>query len=46
MKGTRLLLMLLLASSYGAAQSGATGAAEVEQLQVRREGADVKIEVS
>ncbi|HZE27843.1 MAG TPA: AMIN domain-containing protein [Terriglobales bacterium] len=45
MKGTRLLLMLLLASSYGAAQSGATGAAEVEQLQVRREGADVKIEV-
>ena len=37
--------MLLLASSYGAAQSGATGAAEVEQLQVRREGADVKIEV-
>jgi hypothetical protein len=44
MNGTRLLPVLLFLSSYGAAQS-TTGAAEIEQLQVKREGADVKIEV-
>src|SRR5579864_3845501 len=43
----RLLLVLVLALSVslGAAQSTAGGAAEVEQLQVRREGADVTIQV-
>src|ERR1700751_2572898 len=43
----RLLLVLVLALlvSLGAAQSTAGGAAEVEQLQVKREGADVMIQV-
>ena len=44
MKGTRLLSVLLLASTYGAAQS-AGSPAEVEQLQVKREGSEVKIEI-
>lgn len=45
MKGTRLLQVLLLLGSYAVGQSTTGGAAEVEQLQVKREGADVKIEV-
>ncbi len=44
MKGTRLLSVLLLVSTYGAAQN--TGSpAEIEQLQVKREGSEVKIEI-
>jgi len=39
------VLVLALLVSLGAAQSTAGGAAEVEQLQVRREGADVTIQV-
>ena len=42
---TRLLLVLLLLGSLGVAQSTAGGAAEIEQLQVRRDGADVTIQV-
>jgi hypothetical protein len=45
MNRTRLLLVLLLLGSLGAAQSTAGGAAEIEQLQVKREGADVTIQV-
>jgi AMIN domain len=45
MNRTRLLLVLLLLGSLGAAQSTAGGAAEVEQLQVKREGADVTVQV-
>src|SRR6266478_4343863 len=41
----RLLIALLLLTSLGAAQNTAGGAAEIEQLRVKREGADVKIEV-
>src|SRR6267378_1276883 len=41
----RLLIALLLLASLGAAQNTAGGAAEIEQLRVKREGADVKIEV-
>jgi hypothetical protein len=44
MKGTRLLSVLLLVSTYAAAQS-AGSPAEVEQLQVKREGSEVKIEI-
>jgi len=44
MKGTRLLSVLLLVSTYGAAQS-AGSPAEIEQLQVKREGSEVKIEI-
>jgi hypothetical protein len=44
---TRLLLVLLLPllGLYGAGQNATRGAAEIEQLQVKREGVDVKIEV-
>ena len=45
MNRTRLLSILLLLGSYGAGQSATGGAAEIEQLQVKREGADVRIEV-
>src|ERR1700757_1043816 len=45
MHRTRLLLVLLLLGPYGAAQSTKSGAAEIEQLQVKREGSDVRIEV-
>jgi hypothetical protein len=45
MNRTRLLLALLLLGSLGAAQSTAGGAAEIEQLQVKREGTDVTIQV-
>jgi hypothetical protein len=45
MNRTRLLLVLLLLGSLGAAQSTAGGAAEIEQLQVKRAGADVTIQV-
>src|ERR1700747_2917551 len=45
MNRTRLLLALLLLGSYGAGQSTGS-AAEIEQLQVKREGADVRIEVA
>ena len=44
MKGTRLLSVLLLVSTCGSAQS-AGGPAEVEQLQVKREGSEIKIEI-
>ena len=44
MKGTRLLSVLLLVSIYGAAQN-AGSPAEIEQLQVKREGSEVKIEI-
>jgi hypothetical protein len=45
MHRTRLLpVLLLLLSSMGVAQS-TKGAAEIEQLQVKREGSDVRIEV-
>jgi hypothetical protein len=45
MNRTRLVLVLLLLASLGAAHSTAGGAAEIEQLQVKREGADVTIQV-
>src|SRR5579864_1415019 len=45
MHRTRLLLVRLLLGPYGAAQSTKSGAAEIEQLQVKREGSDVRIEV-
>lgn len=45
MNRTRLVLVLLLLASLGAAQGTAGGAAEIEQLQVKREGADVTIQV-
>src|SRR5215469_1594682 len=46
MHRTRLLpVLLLLLSSMGAAQSTKGNAAEIEQLQVKREGSDVRIEV-
>jgi hypothetical protein len=45
MNRTRPFIVLLLLASLGAAQSTAGGAAEIEQLQVRREGADVTIQV-
>ena len=46
MHRTRLLpVLLLLLSSFGAAQSTKGSAAEIEQLQVKREGSDVRIEV-
>src|SRR5215472_12470796 len=45
MNRARLLLLLFLLGSYGAGQNSAGGPAEVEQLQVKREGADVRIDV-
>ena len=45
MNRTRLVPVLLLLGSLGAAQSTAGGAAEIEQLQVKRDGADVTIQV-
>ena len=45
MNRTRLLPVLLLLGSLGAAQSTAGGAAEIEQLQVKRDGGDVTIQV-
>jgi hypothetical protein len=45
MNRTRVLPVLLLLGSLGAAQSTAGGGAEVEQLQVKRAGADVTIQV-
>src|SRR5437660_1649321 len=45
MNRTRLVLVLLLLASLGAAQSAAGGAAEIEQVQVKREGTDVTIQV-
>src|ERR1700747_1671759 len=45
MNRTRLVLVLLLVASLGAAQSTAGGAAEIEQLQVKREGAEGTIQV-
>jgi hypothetical protein len=46
MHRTRLIpVLLLLLSSFGAAQSTKGSAAEIEQLQVKREGSDVRIEV-
>src|ERR1700751_3818535 len=45
MNRTRLLLVLLLLNTYGVAQSTKSGAFEIEQLQVKREGSDVRIEV-
>jgi hypothetical protein len=45
MNRTRLLPALLLLASLGAAQSTGGGAAEIEQLQVKRDGADVTIQV-
>src|SRR5215468_3949974 len=45
MNRTRLVTALLLLGSLGAAQTTAGSAAEIEQLQVRRDGADVTIEV-
>jgi hypothetical protein len=44
MKGTRLLSVLLLVSTYGTAQN-AGSPAEIEQLQVKHEGSEVKIEI-
>lgn len=41
----RLLLALSLLACLASAQSTAGGAAEIEQLQVKREGADVMIQV-
>src|SRR5215468_2017312 len=43
MRGRGLLSVLLLVSTYGAAQNASP--AEVEQLQVKREGSEVKIEI-
>jgi len=45
MNRTRLLLVLLLLNTCGVAQSTKSGAFEIEQLQVKREGSDVRIEV-
>src|SRR4029077_2098161 len=45
MNRTRLLLALFLLGSYGAGQNTPARVAEVEQLQVKREGSEVKIEV-
>ena len=45
MNRTRLFLALFLLGSYGAGQNMPARVAEVEQLQVKREGSDVKIEV-
>ena len=45
MNRTRLLPVLLFLGSLGAAQSTAGGAAEIEQLQVKRDGSDVTIQV-
>src|SRR5215470_14066888 len=45
MNRTRLGAVLLLLGSLGAAQNTAGGAAEIEQLQVRRDGSDVTIQV-
>src|SRR5579864_7542369 len=42
---TRLPLVLLLLGSLSTAQSPAGGATEVEQLQVKRDGADVTIQI-
>src|ERR1700739_1136392 len=44
MHRTRLLLAFLLMVPCGPAQTK-SGAAEIEQLQVKREGSDVRIEV-
>src|SRR5579883_3469477 len=41
----RLLLALSLLAGLASAQSTAGGAAEIEQLQVKREGGDVTIQV-
>ena len=45
MNRTRLFLALFLLGAYGAGQNTPARVAEVEQLQVKREGLDVKIEV-
>src|SRR5580765_472146 len=45
MNRTRLVSVLLLLGSLGAAQNTAGGAAEIEQLQVKRDGSDVTIQV-
>ena len=45
MKRSRLPLVLLLLGSLSAAQSPAGGSAEIEQLQVQRDGADVTIQI-
>src|SRR5215469_11049140 len=45
MNRARLFLVLLLLDPYGTAQSTKSGAAEIEQLQVKRDGANVRIEV-
>lgn len=45
MNRTRLVSVLLLMGSLGAAQNTAGGAAEIEQLQVKRDGSDVTIQV-
>jgi AMIN domain-containing protein len=45
MKRTRLSFVLLLLGSLSAAQGPTGGAAEIEQLQVKRDGADVTIQI-
>ena len=45
MNRARLLLVLLLLGPNAVAQSTKSGAAEIEQLQVKRDGANVRIEV-
>lgn len=45
MNRTRLVSVLLLMGSLGAAQNTAGGAAEIEQLQVKRDGSDVTIQI-
>jgi hypothetical protein len=45
MNRTRLGAVLLLLGSLGAAQNTTGGAAEIEQLQVKRDGGDVTIQV-
>ncbi len=45
MKRTRPLFVLLLLGSLSAAQSTPGGATEIEQLQVKRDGADVTIQI-
>ena len=45
MNRTRLVSVLLLMGSLGAAQNTTGGAAEIEQLQVKRDGSDVTIQV-
>ena len=45
MHRTRLLFVLLLLGPHAPAQSNKSGAAEIEQLQVKRDGSNVRIEV-